>query len=283
MHKHFFVLSLLLLSSRYSNSASVTATADVSTHDEISLNDPALNDLVQAARIGDIEEVERQLEKKLDINGEDENGWSPILAAASRSKSKMIRFLVEKGADINKQFGKDQCCALRQAMMHEGLWGIQGAVRVLLELGACPNTQSNKGETALHIAALYNNIELTNLLLHYKASVHLKKNDGESAYDITTRHAADGDENSQAILSMFEAYEKLSGSCPARYTQRRELGQPPRKTRTKARRKTVQSKPILAAKVVTPLDTAWPTWDEAHGPQADQTETSPPRAHFPIM
>jgi len=120
--------------------------------------DPSLNDLVQAARIGDIEEVDRQLAKGLDINGIDEFGWSPLLAAASKNQIKIIRVLVKKGADINKQFGQDKSSALRQAILHECLYHKKSIVDELLDMGANPNVQNHNGETALFNAAQHSKL-----------------------------------------------------------------------------------------------------------------------------
>lgn len=57
--------------------------------------------LADAARVGDVKDAEKYLDKGAGIN----NPWfgrTPLQVAAEEGKLEMVKFLIEKGADVNK-------------------------------------------------------------------------------------------------------------------------------------------------------------------------------------
>ena len=59
-----------------------------------------LPDLVYWASLGDVEQVEQGLQKGLDVNSADEEGYSALQAAAENDHLEVVKLLVSKGADI---------------------------------------------------------------------------------------------------------------------------------------------------------------------------------------
>ena len=57
-------------------------------------------------------------------------------------------------------------------------------LRILLDYGKHHNQKDFKGRTPLYLAAVNNNREICDLLLRYKANIHLKDNYGNSASDV---------------------------------------------------------------------------------------------------
>ena len=55
---------------------------------------------------------------------------------------------------------------------------------ILLDYGKHHNQKDFKGRTPLYLAAVNNNREMCDLLLKYKANIHIKDNFGKSASDV---------------------------------------------------------------------------------------------------
>lgn len=57
--------------------------------------------LIEAARRGDFDIVERLVAEGADVNAKSESGWSPILEASMNGHTEIVDFLLTHGADIN--------------------------------------------------------------------------------------------------------------------------------------------------------------------------------------
>ncbi|MCX5470025.1 ankyrin repeat domain-containing protein [Acinetobacter nematophilus] len=73
-----------------------------------------LPELVYAASLGDIEQVEQLLSQGIDPNQTDEEGYSALQAAAENDHLEIVKCLVNKGADTHY---KAQYTALELAEM----------------------------------------------------------------------------------------------------------------------------------------------------------------------
>ncbi len=73
-----------------------------------------LPELVFAASLGDIEQVEQLLSQGIDANQMDEEGYSALHAAAENDHLEIVKLLVSQGADVHY---KAQFTALELAEM----------------------------------------------------------------------------------------------------------------------------------------------------------------------
>jgi len=57
--------------------------------------------LVNAASIGNLEEVKELLKSGVNVNARNDKGSAPLMTAASGGSSVIVRFLLDNGADVN--------------------------------------------------------------------------------------------------------------------------------------------------------------------------------------
>jgi ankyrin repeat protein len=116
-----------------------------------------------AALGGQVDAAEALL-KYSDVNGADNYGNTLVMAATTTGQTEAIRWLVGKGADVNKvsqlEYGG------RTALISAAEVGAVESARVLLELGANPHLKMKDGSTALShaLASSMKNDELIEII-----------------------------------------------------------------------------------------------------------------------
>lgn len=134
-----------------------------------------------------------------------------MLRAIAEEDIASIRALIESGENINMRVGLG-FTALQKAVYIGKLESAQA----LLDLDADPDLTGGPSQvTALHNAAKKSNVDMTNLLLRYRADVKIKDDDGA-----TPLHAA-------AAAGAVEV-AKLLVQAGANIVARNNLGQTPR-------------------------------------------------------
>ncbi|CAM9165699.1 unnamed protein product, partial [Ectocarpus fasciculatus] len=165
------------------------------------------NDLHRAANDGSVERVVALLASRsssIDINEGAQYGWNPLMLAAWRGSSRVVRILLNKGASVSV-VADDGHTALHfstqdgghpavtkmlikagadiEAVTSEGLTplhlaadaGCWEVAQVLIEAGACVNSVRSDGETPLYTAARQGHKKATSVLLRAKANPMLTK------------------------------------------------------------------------------------------------------------
>jgi ankyrin repeat protein len=185
--------------------------ADVNARDE-----EGRTPLHIAAENGYINVVRLLVEKGADINARDNEGFTPLHLAldalveedysemsgslpvypflfplrdkTEKNIAEVIRFLIERGADVNAQ-DKNGWTPLHLLAFHPGdLEDIPvDIVRLLLEHGADINTRDSSGQTPLHVAAELCNRGMVKLLLESGADPNVKDKEGFSPAELATR------------------------------------------------------------------------------------------------
>lgn len=104
---------------------------------------PEVNDLLDAARAGDMEAAEDFIAVGKDVNMQDAEGRTPLHYAAAHNQTRITRVLLEAGADTEKE--------------------------------------DSKGNTVLHYAAGYGRLDIVDILLEGGASVVATNGTGKNA------------------------------------------------------------------------------------------------------
>ncbi|ORY70034.1 ankyrin repeat-containing domain protein [Pseudomassariella vexata] len=141
------------------------------------MGDLSSPDIMQLARIGDISAMEKMFEStEYDATYTDDEGITPLHWAAINNQYAMSKYLIEKGADINKKGGDSVATPLQWAAQRSNYY----TVNLLLQHGADPLITDAQGYNTLHISTFNGNILLIVLLLHQGIPVDVADNYGHT-------------------------------------------------------------------------------------------------------
>eukprot|EP00026_Physarum_polycephalum_P003875 Phypoly_transcript_03891.p1 GENE.Phypoly_transcript_03891~~Phypoly_transcript_03891.p1 ORF type:complete len:679 (+),score=149.56 Phypoly_transcript_03891:32-2038(+) len=138
-----------------------------------------IENLVVAAREGDLERVKTLIKEGQKIDQEDTTGQTPLLAAISKGKTEVALHLISSGANVNKAHRGNSPLLLAC----EGSCGIS-VVKALLEKSAKTNEKNAKSETPLHVAARCLKRDIMKLLIQNKADISAKDNVGRNPLQV---------------------------------------------------------------------------------------------------
>jgi cytohesin len=146
---------------------------------------------------------------------------SPMLRAAWNGHAEVLRVLIEAGVDIEAKrphpdlrgtYGKRLCGST--ALQSAAIQGQAGAVRVLLEAGAAPDTIHDDIPTPLICAVEYRHAETFQLLLEAGADPERKNTDGLTPLAIAVKQIESSeDETFQIIRLLIEVGADLQNGC----------------------------------------------------------------------
>lgn len=135
----------------------------------------------QAAAKGDLATVKRELQKGEDVNGE-HAGTSLLSLATKNGRLEMVKFLVDKGANVNH--GAINGTA---PLMLAATNGHLDVVKFLVDKGADVNAKDHKGGTPLMAAAREGHLDMVKFLVEKGADVNARGNDGETPLTLATK------------------------------------------------------------------------------------------------
>ena len=139
-------------------------------------------ELHEAVAAGQFERVKQLVEKDSGLAKSYSPDGFPVFAlAAAFGHFPVVRYLLEKGADVN--------AAATNGTGYNGLTGAvtsghQEIAAWLLEQGADPNYRYGPGYSPLLAAAANGRLEIVKALLAHGADLHAKANDGKTALAI---------------------------------------------------------------------------------------------------
>ena len=122
---------------------------------------------------GDIDTINRLLDRGENINALDGEGWSLLYMAAMNDDIDMVRYFIEKGAFINAKNVQGLT-----ALMVASSVGAVDVVSFLIEHGAQIHIKDDSGKTALTHAAEEGHQEVVDVINLKKRSLSLKKFQG---------------------------------------------------------------------------------------------------------
>jgi len=123
--------------------------------------------IFDAARNGDLEQVERYIEEDGHVDIKDESRSTPLIAACWDGHLEVVELLVESGADIDAQYS-----AGNTPLIVASWCGHLEVVAYLVDRGADIHVKNLGGDDALHWAAEHGNLAIVELLVEAGADVN---------------------------------------------------------------------------------------------------------------
>uniref|UniRef100_A0AAY5EJ41 CASK interacting protein 1 n=1 Tax=Electrophorus electricus TaxID=8005 RepID=A0AAY5EJ41_ELEEL len=149
-------------------------------------------ELLQAVKTEDLITVQKLLQrpkpgkakllgsaKKVNVNFQDTDGFSPLHHAALNGNLELISLLLESQAlvDIRDQKG--------MRPLHYAAWqGRSEPMKMLLKSGSSVNGQSDEGQIPLHLAAQHGHYDVSEMLLQHQSNPCIVDNAGKTPLDL---------------------------------------------------------------------------------------------------
>ena len=135
------------------------------------MNEFNKNSLFEAIEKNELEKVRSIITYGLDLSSTNEDGYTPLLWASSKSSNpNIISLLLDNGADVNEKDSDGWTPLMRASAFNEN----PEIVQILLDNGADVNEKGDNGETALFKSIIFNrNIKIIQLLIDSGADVNI--------------------------------------------------------------------------------------------------------------
>ena len=134
-----------------------------------------------AAGAGHINILSLLLDHGADVDVRNKNGETPLLRASWAGQREAGWYLIDRGADINAPDERNF------TPVFVAFKGHVESARMLLELGAVIDIRNRYGETPLHQALRWEEIELVRLFLEHGADPNLANRYGETPFEMALR------------------------------------------------------------------------------------------------
>lgn len=143
---------------------------------------PSSRALMAAVKKGNFAEVQAVMKsQKVNLDQTDEQGFSPLLWASREGFTPIVNVLLEAGADPNQ---KDQWMGAT-AGHKAAFWGRADVMKLLISHGLDLNARGDyNGYTALMDAVTRNHLDVAAQLIKAGADINVRGHDGMSAVDI---------------------------------------------------------------------------------------------------
>jgi ankyrin repeat protein len=149
---------------------------------EVFVRHGAKPDVFEASALGDLETVRKLVTANpAAVNSFAADGFYPLGLAAFFGYRAIVEFLLKNGADVKAAARNAQKVT---AMHASATRGDAEIVKMLLEAGADPNAQQERGFVPLHSAAANGNFPVVQLLLQHGARADAKADDGKTPADM---------------------------------------------------------------------------------------------------
>ncbi len=130
------------------------------------------------------------------ISIKDEFGETLLHRASNSGKIRVVRILIEQGADVNAKDHRDET-PLHEAASVDGKVGV---VKMLIERGADVNAKDDRGETPLFSAARLGRLDIAKELILSGGNIHEKNNSDESLLHNAARSGVNNREMIQFLI-----------------------------------------------------------------------------------
>ena len=133
------------------------------------------DDIIQAARFGDLEKLSDCIESGIPVDHADPVGETALFHIVGMGSDEGFRLLMANGADIRLR-DRQGDTTLHKAMTFDQ----RGLASHLIERGLDINATNKVGATALHYAVRYGNLGMVEFLVEKGAEIDVKDADGNS-------------------------------------------------------------------------------------------------------
>ena len=154
--------------------------------------------LILATYEGNLEVVKLLVDHGADVNIKDKHGWTALMTAAQNDWPEITKILLDHGADVNAK--TDNRAA---ALIYAAGKGYSEIVKTLIAHGTNINAKDKNGDTALMGAAYEGNLEVVKLLVDHGADVNAKDKHENTALSI-----AKGKNHSEIAQMLTEVKHK---------------------------------------------------------------------------
>ena len=161
-----------------------------------------------AAMTGNVAHVTALCEKGADVNVLEVHGQTPVFTAMIKNHEKVVRTLIEAGADITKPRSTDGCTLLHGA----ALLGHLASLRVLISAGAELNTEEHDGRTPLYLATKAGHIKVIQALRNAGACVNKSDNHSTTPAQYSQQREATTSMRTENVMEE-EGKIKKCGHC----------------------------------------------------------------------
>ncbi len=137
--------------------------------------------LMKAINNNDLQTVQNLIQNGADVNELDANQDAPLVIAAYKGYTEIVKDLLEAGADVTAVDPEMKATALHAAAYA----GKTEAAKILIAYKIDIDKQGPfNGYTALHDAVWQNNIETAKAIIEAGARLDIKAKDGQTAFDL---------------------------------------------------------------------------------------------------
>ena len=139
-----------------------------------------MKSLMNAVKANDAEAVRVFIADGVNVSTVDSGGDSPLIMAAYKGHTEIVRLLLEAGADVHALDPGMKATALHAASYA----GHADAAKLLIEGGVELNRQGPyNGYTALHDAVWQNNVDVARVLIDAGADTSIRSKEGQTPLD----------------------------------------------------------------------------------------------------
>ena len=118
---------------------------------------------MNAVNNGDVSKVVEMVEAGMPVDITNEDGWTALIIAAIKNQTDVVRCLLDKGADVDKQHHRWGFTVLHIASGYNHT----DVMRMLLQHGAIKDIKDEFGNPPIDHALRRNSEEAVDLLEHY--------------------------------------------------------------------------------------------------------------------
>jgi ankyrin repeat protein len=180
-------------------------------------------ELIEAVKRDDVETISMLSKLEINVNIQDNEGWTPLHHAAFHGKIKVLQRLIELKANSQNTANYSPECKLLEISGYERsravreenfklhpihlavINGQKEIIEAILSAKINPNITDSYNWTALHWAVSQNDLAMAQLLLKNNINIDEKDNEGNTALHIAAQY---GDEKLLSLLLENEAEYK---------------------------------------------------------------------------